>query len=322
MTAVAPTVSVLMPVFNRARYVRDAIESVLVQRFTDFELVVVDDGSTDDTRTVVRDYVARDARVRLEENGTNLGQFENRNRAVDHARGRYLKFHDSDDLMYPHCLETMVSLLDAEPRAGFALSTAWAWPGGPVPMLSTPRQSYEREFMGFGLFMCGPACGLYRREVFEALGGWPTEGVHSDTLFLMRALARYPVLLLPADLFWYRIHPGQELSSGRAAHDYARLPGAVWHMLASEDCPLDENQRRLARRAHAWSVAKHTWRDVRAGRYALAAYRLRHGGMSLGDWLRYFGRPNRSAAAGVTRTPDGEWMTPDWVRLPRQSPDS
>jgi hypothetical protein len=306
-----------MPVYNRAAYLPAAIESVLVQRFTDFELIVVDDASTDDTRAIAQNYAARDSRVRVFGNAQNLGQFGNRNRAVTYARGRYVKYHDSDDLMYPHCLETMVTLLEAEPRAGFALSTAWAWPGGPVPMLSTPQQSYEREFMGFGIFMCGPACGLYRTDVFGALGGWPTDGVHSDTLFLMRALARVPVLLLPADLFWYRIHPGQALSSERAERDYARLPGAVWQMLASAECPLDEPQRQQARRAQAWSVAKHTWRDLKAGRIGLAAYRLQHAGMSMRDWLRYLRRPVRRATAGVAMSPDGEWITPDWLRLPR-----
>ena len=320
MTERAPTVSVLMPAFNRARYIGASIESVLTQRFDAFELIVVDDCSTDDTLCIAQQYAARDARVRVIANDRNLGQFQNRNLAATHARGRYLKYHDSDDLMYPHCLETMVTLLDEHPQAGFGLSAARAWPGGPVPMLSTPRQSFEREFMGFGLFMCGPACGLYRTEVFRALGGWPLEGVHSDTLFLMKALARFPVLLLPGDLFWYRTHDGQELSSAPAARDYARLAGAVWRVLDSDECPLDESQREVARQAHAWSLAKQTWRDVRAGRMGIAVYRLRQSGMSVADWLRYFRRPSRKADAGVAHTANGEPMTPPWLRLPPEGP--
>ena len=318
MTGETPAVSVLMPTFNRAAFVGPAIESVLTQRFTDFELIVVDDASTDATAQATERYSV-DPRVRFVRNDRNLGQFANRNRAATLARGRYLKYHDSDDVMYPHCLEIMVGLLEQEPRAGFGLSTSRAWYGGPAPMFSTPRESYEREFMGYGgVFMCGPGCGLYRTDVFRALGGWPDEGVQSDTLFLMRALARYPVLLLPGDLFWYRTHTSQALTSAAAARDYARVPGAVWRMLASSECPLDQSQREVARRALAWTIAKSTWRDVKAGRLALAGYRLHHAELGAADWFRYFGRPARTESAGAPRSGSGEVVLPGWVQLRRE----
>src|SRR5258705_506585 len=76
--------------------------------------------------------------------------------------------------MYPHCLGVMVPALQAEPSAGFGLSNSRAWPGGPMPMLLTPKQAYQREFLGFGLFMCGPAGALFPpqalREVLGVLG--------------------------------------------------------------------------------------------------------------------------------------------------------
>lgn len=309
-----PAVSVLMTAFNRERYIGASIESVLAQRFTDFELLITDNQSTDGTLAVARAWAARDARIRVEVNERNLGQFGNRNRAASLARGRFLKYHDSDDLMYPHCLEQMVGHLEAEPRAGFALSTAWAWPGGPMPMLLTPRQCYQREFLGFGMFMCGPACGLFRTDVFRDLGGFPDEGVHSDHLFWLKACARQHVLLLPADLFWYRTHAGQEYASDRAAREYARVPGRVWAALADAACPLDGADLEQARRNHAWGVFKHTARDVRAGRLGLAVYRLRAAGMSPADWLRYLRRPRRTATAGVPVDASGDPPTPAWLR--------
>ncbi|MDP1569804.1 MAG: glycosyltransferase family A protein [Vicinamibacterales bacterium] len=320
MTGPAPVVSVLMTAYNRERYIAASIESVLAQRFADFELVITDNQSTDGTLAIARAYEARDPRVRVVVNERNLGQFGNRNRAATLARGRYLKYHDSDDLMYPHCLEQMVSHLEAEPRAGFALSTAWAWPGGPMPMLLSPRQCYEREYLGFGLFMCGPACGLFRADVFRALGGFDEDGVHADHLFWLRACARHSVLLLPADLFWYRTHAGQEFLSPRAAREYARLPGRVWDALASAECPLDGDDLEQARRNHAWGVAKHTWRDVRAGRLGLAVYRLRQSQMSLVDLARYVRRPRRHEMAGVPLDANGDPPSPAWVRLPPREP--
>src|ERR1043165_8139265 len=108
VTPAAPRVSVLLTAYNREAFIADAIESVLVQTFTDFELLIVDDGSTDRTVEIARRYL-HDSRGRLVQNEPNLGQFPNRNYAAQLARGEYLKFHDSDDLMYPHCLAVMIA---------------------------------------------------------------------------------------------------------------------------------------------------------------------------------------------------------------------
>ena len=185
----APAVSVLMTAFNRERYVAEAIESVLGQTFEDFELVVVDDASHDRTVDIARKYEA-DPRVRVVVNERNLGDYPNRNRAAALARGAFIKFHDSDDVMYPHCLAAMVEPLRAEPGAALALSSGWHWPGGPCPMLLTPRLAYQREFLGQGLFMCGPAGALIRTDVFRSLGGFPERGAASDYVFWLKACAR------------------------------------------------------------------------------------------------------------------------------------
>lgn len=303
-----------MTAYNRERYIAAAIESVLAQTFTDFELIVVDDGSKDRTLDVARSYAALDPRVRVFANDSNLGDYPNRNRAASLARGRFLKYHDSDDVMYPHCLATMVPMLEREASAGFALSMGSHWPGGPCPMLSTPRMSYQREFLGHGLFMCGPACALFRADVFHALGGFENVGAASDQLFWLRACAKYSVLLVPADLFWYRTHPQQELHSDRALREYVRVPGYVWDALNSPECPLEDDEREQAKRNHAFAVAKHAWRQMRRGQWRLAAYRLRACGLTLADWVRYLRRPRRSPLAGTPLTPDGDYVVPEWTR--------
>ena len=310
----APAVSVLVTAYNRERYIAAALDSVLAQTFTDFEVIVTDNQSTDRTVDIAREYERRDSRVKVFVNDRNLGQFGNRNHAATLARGRYIKYHDSDDLMYPHCLSVMVPLLEAEPRAGFALSTSRYWPGGPEPMLLTPRQCYQREWLGFGLFMCGPASALFRRDVFAGLGGFPDVGVQSDHLFWVKACARTPALLVPGDLFWYRLHPGQELVSDRARREYALLPAAVWAALNSPDCPLDGDDLRQARINHVWGIVKLLWRDVKALQFAMLAYRVSQSGLSFGEWCRYLRRQSRSAAAGTPVGPDGDFIVPDWMR--------
>jgi cellulose synthase/poly-beta-1,6-N-acetylglucosamine synthase-like glycosyltransferase len=243
-----PLVSVLMTCHNRGTYIAAAIESVLAQSYEEFELLIVDDQSDDQSVEIATGYAHRDRRIRVSVNQTKLGQFGNRNYAASLAAGEFLKYHDSDDIMYPHCLTTMVLPLMAEPKAAFALSTGWHWPGGPCPMLLTPRMSYQREFLGEGMFMAGPASAMFRAEAFRALGGWPEMGVGSDYLFWLRASAKASVLLLPADLFWYRVHSAQEFQKPTAAREYAIVPGEAWRALAAPTCPLESDEREQARR--------------------------------------------------------------------------
>lgn len=299
----APLVSVLVTAFNRERLIAAAIESVLSQTFRDFELIVVDDASSDRTAAVARAYEA-DPRVRVVRNSRNLGDYPNRNRAAALARGALLKYHDSDDVMYEHCLATMVPPLLGEPRAAFALSGSAAWLGGPCPALLTPRMCYQREFLGTqGLFMCGPAAALFRADAFAAFGGFPELGAGSDYVFWLIACARAHVLLVPGDLFWYRVHPGQERLRASAAEDYARAWGRAWAALSAPACPLSARERELARRNWAFVVAREVWRSARTGRWTDARRRLAQAGLGWTDWIRYLRRPRRDRLAGTSPEP-------------------
>ena len=115
--------SVVMPAYNTAATIGAAVDSVLAQTRPDFELIVVDDGSTDETSTLVE--AIRDPRLRLIRQ-ENRGAAAARNAAVVEARGRYVSFVDSDDLWLPTYLETMASTLElASPEVGFAYTDAW-----------------------------------------------------------------------------------------------------------------------------------------------------------------------------------------------------
>jgi glycosyltransferase involved in cell wall biosynthesis len=298
MTDLAPAVTVVMTAYNRENYIAEAIESVLAQRFSDFELLVVDDGSRDGTVQIAYGFAQRDQRVRVIVNERNLGDYPNRNHSASFARGQYLKFHDSDDVMYPHCLEVMHGMLDAEPRAGIALSGSRAWPGGPCPMLLTPRQAYQREYFGDGLFHLGPAAALFRTTVFRELGGFPTVGNASDFVFWLRACAQTPVLLVPGDLFYWRVHEAQESGLVSAATDQARVSKEGWRVLGDGNCPLLPEELPQARRNWTWTVARGMYRRVQSGHFGLAWTIWRYSGLSIGDAVRYLRRPQRSPEAG------------------------
>jgi len=295
----APCISVLLTSFNRERYIAAAIESVLAQSMADFELIISDDRSTDGTVDIINDFARRDSRIRVALNERNLGDYANRRRVAELARGRFLKYHDSDDVMYRHCLMTMVEPLSAEPRAAFALSSAVGWPGGPCPMLLTPRLAYEREFLGYGLFNQGPASALFRTEAFRSLGGFPEVAYAGDYLFWLHACATVNVLLVPGDLFYYRRHAGQELANPASVAAYARAAAEAWRILNSGECPLTPEEAEIGKRNFVFSQARGIYRHIKRGRYRAAADTFRLVGLAPGDWLAYLRPPRRNFTAGT-----------------------
>lgn len=107
------TVSIIMPMHNSEKFVCEAIESVLAQTYADWELLVVDDGSTDNSINVVRNFADKDKRIRLLHSDRHIGMpSAPRNVGVSNARGRYVAFLDSDDRWLPHKLERQVALFD------------------------------------------------------------------------------------------------------------------------------------------------------------------------------------------------------------------
>lgn len=115
-----PAVSVIVPNYNHAKFLRKRIDSILAQTYQDFELILLDDASTDDSRPILREY-ASDPRARLEFNEVNSGSsFKQWNKGVGLARGKYVWIAESDDYAEPHLLERLVAALDADPEVKFA----------------------------------------------------------------------------------------------------------------------------------------------------------------------------------------------------------
>jgi len=110
-----PKISVLMPVYNAAEFVREAVESILAQTVQDFELIIVEDGSTDQSGALVEELAARDSRIRIIHNLENQGIVYSLNRGLDECRGEYLVRMDADDVALPHRLETQIAVMESDP---------------------------------------------------------------------------------------------------------------------------------------------------------------------------------------------------------------
>jgi glycosyltransferase involved in cell wall biosynthesis len=266
-----PLVSVLMTAYNREKYIAEAIESVLAQTFRDFELIVVDDQSSDLTVEVARHY-ARDPRVKVHVNERNLGDYPNRNRAASLARGRYLKYLDADDLMYSHCLSVMTRQMERFPDAGIGLEGEEEsnWPR-PFPFVLSPAEAYQDYFFGRGVIGQGPTASIVRAEIFREFDGFLPERHISDTELWLRVTRKYPLMISCSGLTWWRQHSEQEHERGvwRGPVIARRYQLAVSALMA-ENCPLGADQRRAALRRIKGECSRRIAGAVARGRLSVA----------------------------------------------------
>ncbi|MGZ2406227.1 glycosyltransferase family 2 protein [Rhizobium ruizarguesonis] len=134
-----PKVSVCIPTYNGARYIEAAIESVLAQDYCSFEIVIVDNCSTDATKTIVFGYLSRNDKIRFFENAENIGLTANFNRCLDYAQGQYIKYLCVDDVLLPGCLQQMASELDVHPDVSLVC-------GGRLSIDDTGRSFGQRRY--------------------------------------------------------------------------------------------------------------------------------------------------------------------------------
>lgn len=215
-----PLLSVLMTTYNRAQYVEASIASVLKSTYTNWELIIVDDCSTDNTSELVEQYL-HDKRIRFFKNEKNLGDYPNRNKAAALAKGKYIKYLDSDDLIYPYGLEGMVSAMEAYPEAGIGLTYNSYDNHEPFPVCFKNDQLFLTHFFKKGILFIGPTGCIYNRAYFEEIGGFnPEFKVASDYDFNMRAALNKPIVLFQRDLFWWREHEGQEIVNSSKNNEY------------------------------------------------------------------------------------------------------
>lgn len=233
-----PLVSVLMTSYNRDKYIADAINSVLASNYSNFELIIVDDGSKDNTVNIIRSFADKDSRVRFYQNEKNLGDYPNRNKAASHAKGKYLKYVDSDDYIYPWALENMVNMMEQYPEAGWGLCSME--PNGirPFPFLLSPKEAYEYNYSGPGLFRRAPLSSIIKKEAFDIAGGFNAIRMAGDFEMWHRLGQQFSVVLMPQGMVWYRSHDAQEVNDYfKYITTYEKIKVEY---LRSADCPLDK----------------------------------------------------------------------------------
>jgi hypothetical protein len=247
MTLHTPKVTIGVLVYNGDNYLAEALESIMAQTFTDFEVVISDNGSTDGSADICRSFARRDRRIRYYRHEKNRGAAWNHNRALELARGEYFKWLAHDDAIEPEYLAECVKLLDAEPDVAWCQSqvilidhvgrrlrgniNAWNRPGAPATEIHSVQafdpgewrgdRGHERPSVRFAAVLLGAAwCldgyGMMRTNMLRQTRGYlPTYGSEKIVVGELSLRGRYAEIPRPLKLV--RIHESSSGSLGQTA---------------------------------------------------------------------------------------------------------
>jgi glycosyltransferase involved in cell wall biosynthesis len=204
---VNPKITVLMPVYNGQRYLAEAIESILVQTFTDFEFLVINDGSTDSSREIICSF--DDPRIRLVDNPNNMGLSKSLNRGLDFARGEYIARQDCDDVSLPERIERQVAYLNAQPEIALLGSYGESIDqyGNRLRLLCPQANSslLKWQLLFYNNFIHSSV--MFNTEKIRQLGGYNTKIGHAQDYYLWtRIMFNYDIAQVPEVLVYYRSH--------------------------------------------------------------------------------------------------------------------
>lgn len=297
-----PLISVLMPAYNSEAFVGEAVASILAQTFTDFELLVIDDGSTDSTRDVLE--AIRDPRLRLVSNPHNMGLIRTLNRGLELATGHYVARMDADDVSAPERLERQVEFLESHPDVDVL--------GTMVNLINEDGKQfgairgYPTDPKAIHRFLLRECClihpsVMFRKNVVLAAGGYLPAARHAEDYDLwLRLSDHHEIANLAEQLVSYRMHRNQvsiknlptqhavAQSCRRAALQRRRALGedvrdvepvieaGVWRRLTAAECTLGSDYLNWAR-IYRWM--NHPDMGLRLARKA-----LRSSPLSVGAW--------------------------------------
>lgn len=276
-------VSVCIPTYNGATYIAAALRSVLGQTFTDFELIVCDDASADDTLQVVETF--RDDRLRVVRNPVRLGLVGNWNRCLELASGEYIALFHQDDVMRPDNLADKVAMLDANPGVGLVYSDIGRIDEtGQVIGGHYIEQPTSTTIMpGSRLFAMAAATGnpvacpavVVRAACYRGLGGFDARLPFAvDLEMWLRIASRYDIGYIARPLVAHRVHATQETGrfggSGRDYQDILHALNIIYGNVLPLDCAQYAHKAYETLAHQAYDLARWQVRRVRpipAARY-------------------------------------------------------
>lgn len=201
-----PKISIIVPLYNKERYVSKSIQSILDQTFKDFEILVINDGSTDESRTIVSKIADERIRIFDKENG---GVSSARNKGIELARAEWIFFLDGDDTMRPNCLEVLYELHRQYPAADVCTANyTMLYPGCRALDYCIGKNNYlvENNFRDFwkGKFYMRTGIMIVRKRVFDNVGGFNVNTqVYEDIELFFKIMKSYTIAYSKENVFTY-----------------------------------------------------------------------------------------------------------------------
>lgn len=249
-----PLVSVLMTAYNREKYISEAIESVQASTYSKFELIIVDDCSTDDTVNIARSYALKDSRIKIHENEKNLGDYPNRNKAASFVSGKFIKYVDSDDYISPDGLMNMVESMEKFPGAGFGISSSFIDHEIRYPVELKSREAYCYHYFNKPVFFASPGEAIFTKEAFNKIGGFNEKRMISDFDMWHKIALQYPMVLMAPGFVNIRQHPGREMTDQKRY--VLQYESIKLKYLSGNSCPLDKIQVNTIKKKRRNTVLK------------------------------------------------------------------
>ncbi|NOT63961.1 MAG: glycosyltransferase [Acidobacteria bacterium] len=265
MNSVPPKVSVVIPMYNAAPYLAETLQSIFVQTLQDYEILAIDDGSTDETLSLARSYEPR-LQVFTQKNS---GPSAARNLGFRHAQGEYIAWLDSDDLWHPELLETQVAFLDQHPNVGLVYAESWIMMQEGTNRIITDKVGYTVN-PGLKLLLYGDCIPtntiVMRRSCYETIGDLNESLIRAeDHEYLMRISYHFELAGIARPLAYYRFRPHSLVGDNRdinrgvrdaviALQSVESLHPDVWQRTGVNRAQL--LARLQIRAAHAWKLRR------------------------------------------------------------------
>jgi glycosyltransferase involved in cell wall biosynthesis len=217
-----PKVSIVIPSYNRAEFIPATLDSILAQTFKDFEVIFVDDGSSDNTEAILAHYASHDKRIKYIKQ-SNSERAVARNNGMKRAQGEYIALVDSDDLWYPNKLEKQLEIFEEHHDLVLCYASVNRIDFAGNRVRSAPRQHQGHSgYIFFDLLMRNfipSVTPMFKREIFDLVGEQNTEFIpYEDWDFWLRISHQGKFFHIAEPLGDYRLHPGQSVKNVKAEH--------------------------------------------------------------------------------------------------------
>jgi len=232
-----PLISICIPTYNGHKFLKMCLDSAIGQTYKNIEIIVVDDGSTDDTWEIVAAYASKDTRIRLSRNGKNIGLVPNWGCCIERSTGEWIKFLFQDDALAPDCIEIMVNALSPEDKivsSGRRLILDESLDEATKKYSINETLTFERlgiisdspVFVSpqkIAVFTVGnlttnfigePTVIMFKKEVMKELGGFNLDLIQiCDLEYFLRIACNYGIKYVPKPLTYFRVHTGSASTS-------------------------------------------------------------------------------------------------------------